>query len=179
VALFAGRVSRQWQETTRAELLWLLFCGLVFWASKLGGKLFEGIPGHAGAFWIPALFLARAVVPRAGASTLTALLGGSLVCLPTGNSLGLAAYVAAGLVLDALALNTERLRWLPWALAGGVACSLAKFSFHNLPAAALGVPAHFLTWGLLPVTGLHLLFGLVGGLIGWLLLRRFSRAGTG
>jgi hypothetical protein len=176
---FTGRLSRAWQHTTRAELVWLLFSVFLFWGGKWAGKMLQGIPGHAAAFWIPALFLARAAVPRPGAGTLTALLGGMLWSLPEPNPLGWAGYVAAGVTLDLLAPHTERLRWLPYALLGGVACSLAKFCFHNLPAAVVGVDAHFLSWGLMPVAGLHLLFGLVGGLIGWLLLRCFSPPRTG
>src|SRR5207244_238417 len=148
---FSGRLSREWQGTTRAELAWLLFSVLLFWGGKWAGKLLHGIPGHSAAFWVPALFLARAAVPRPGAGTVTALLGGALWSLPESNPLGWAGYVAAGLALDLLARHTERLRRLPYALLGGAVCSMAKFSFHNLPAAVLGVEAHFLSWGLLPV----------------------------
>jgi hypothetical protein len=173
-----GRLGREWAAATRAELGWLLGCALLFWLGKWAGKWFEGIPGHAALFWVPSLYLARGMVPRAGAGAFTALLGGGLWCLPNGNSLGLAGYVAAGLALDALAFRrpegTRRLRRLPWALAGGAVAAMAKFGFHNVPAAVLGAGAHFLAWGMGPVAVFHLLFGLAGGFLGWLLLRRLK-----
>ncbi len=169
----ALRVRRQWQSATWVDVEWILFCAVLFWASKWAGKFFEGVPGHAGAFWIPTLFLARATVGKSGAATMTALLGAAL--WKHGGSFDIGSYVAAGMVLDILDLNAERLRSLPFALLGGALCHLAKFGFHLIPTALLAVPAHFLSWGMMPVTGLHLMFGLVGGLGGWVLLRGAER----
>jgi hypothetical protein len=169
---FALRARQQWQSATWAEVGWLILCSVLFWASKWAGHLFEGVPGHAGAFWIPTLFLARAFVSRPGAATMTALTGASFWCFPRGGgSFDLASYVAAGIVLDALDLNTERLRRLPFALLGGGLCHLAKFGFHNVLIVLLGLPGPFLSWGLMSVAQLHLLFGLLGGFLGWVLLR--------
>lgn len=165
------RLREQWQSATLIDAGWLILCAFLFWASKGAGKLIEGVPGHAGAFWIPVLFLARGRVRRPGATTLTALLGAACGSFPRGGGMGaLAPYVAAGLVLDMLAGPGDRLRRLPFALLAGALCHLTKFAFHNLPAALLGLSPHFLTLGLLPVAGLHLLFGGIGGLGGWLLL---------
>jgi len=168
-SIVAG-LGRRWQDATLTDATWIVFCGLVFWGSKWAGKLLEGVPGHASAFWIPVLFLATARVHRTGSGSLTALLGSFLWTLPRANPLGVAPYLAAGLVLDAFASKEERLRHLGWALVAGTACSLAKFSFHNIPAAILG-SGHFLSWGLWTVALLHAAFGLVGGLLGWLALR--------
>ena len=60
---------------------------------------------------------------------------------------------------------------------GSILFHLAKFAFHNLPAAILGVPSDFMAWGLMPVAGLHLLFGALGGLVGWLLRTAWTSAG--
>jgi hypothetical protein len=166
------RLRDRWQSATLMDAGWLLLGALLFWGSKGAGKLIAGVPGHAGAFWIPPLFLAQGRVHRPGAATVTALLGAVCWGFPSGGGVGtLAPYVAAGLVLDALAGQGDRLRWLPVALLAGALCHLAKFVFHNVPAALLGLSPHFLTLGLLPVAGLHLLFGVIGGLGGWLLLR--------
>jgi len=166
------RLRERWQSATLMDAGWLLFCAFLFWGSKGAGKLIEGVPGHAGAFWIPTLFLAHRLVRRPGAATLTAFLGAACWSFPSGGGVGtMAPYLAAGLVLDALAGQGDRLRRLPVALLAGALCHLAKFVFHNVPAALLGLSPHFLTLGLLPVAGLHLLFGVIGGLGGWLLLR--------
>jgi hypothetical protein len=166
------RLREQWQSATLVDAGWLILCALLFWASKGAGKLIDGVPGHAGAFWIPPLFLAHGLVRRPGAVTLTALLGAACWGFPKGGGMGaLAPYVAAGLVLDTLAGQTERLRWLPIALLAGALCHLAKFVFHNVPTVLLGLSPHFLTLGLAPVAGLHIGFGVIGGLGGWLLLR--------
>jgi hypothetical protein len=174
------RLRERWQSATLMDAGWLLLCALLFWGSKGAAKLIDGVPGHAGAFWIPPLILAHGRVRRPGAAALTALLGAACWSLPGGDGGALAPYVAAGLVLDALAGQGERLRRLPVALLAGGLCHLAKFLFHNVPALLLGLSPHFLTWGLLPVAGLHLLFGVIGGLGGWLLLgtnRWMNRSG--
>jgi hypothetical protein len=166
------RLRERWQSATLVDAGWLFLCALLFWASKGAGKLIDGVPGHAGAFWIPPLFLAHGLVRRPGAITMTALLGAACWVFPKGSGAGaVAPYVAAGLVLDLMAGQRERLRWLPMALLAGALCHLAKFLFHNVPAVLLGLSPDFMTLGLLPVAGLHLLFGLLGGLGGWLLLR--------
>jgi hypothetical protein len=72
--------------------------------------------------------------------------------------------------LDICALRTDRLGKLRWAVAAGALCGGVKFSFHNLPAAVLG-SGHFLALGIGNVALLHLLFGALGGVVGWLALR--------
>jgi hypothetical protein len=172
----AVRVRQQWQSATWTDVTWILCCAVLFTASKWAGKFFEGVPGHAGAFWIPTLFLARATVGKPGAATMTALMGAAFWAFPKGGgSFEIAHYVAAGMVLDALSWNAERLRLLPLALLGGALCHLAKFGFHNVPITLVGISKPFLTWGMMPVVGLHLLFGLLGGFVGWLLLRGAER----
>jgi hypothetical protein len=172
----ARRLKRGWESASLSDLAWLIGCGLLFWASKWTGKLFEGTPGHAGAFWIPTLFLARAALGRPGAATMAALMGASFWCFPRGGGMGgLAPYVAAGLALDLMDRNGDRLRRLPIALLAGALCHLVKFGFHNVPAAVLGLRATFLAWGFWPVAALHLLFGLAGGFTGWLCLRAADR----
>jgi len=166
------RLREQWQNATLVDAGWLILCAFLFWASKGAGKLIDGVPGHAGAFWIPSLFLARGLVGRPGATTMTALLGAALWQLPGGGGTGtMAPYVVAGLVLDAVGGQGDRLRRLPFALMAGALCHVAKFVFHNVPLVLLGLSPHFLTVGLMPVAGWHILFGIIGGLVGWLLLR--------
>jgi hypothetical protein len=172
-ALVAGLGSR-WEAATRADAGWLILCGLVFWASRWAGKLFEGVPGHQVAFWVPVLFLAVARVPRSGAAALTALGGSFLWTLPQPGLFGLAPFVASGVALDVCALPGDRLRRFGWAVAAGALCGAVKFSFHNLPAAILGT-GHFLAWGAGSVALLHLLFGAVGGAVGWLVRRLAAR----
>lgn len=178
MASLVAHLGRRWPGApwapTLADAAWLLGCGLLFWASKWLGKQFEGIPGHASAFWIPVLFLAADRVRQPGRGTLAALLGSFLWTLPRANPLAVAPYLAAGLALDACAPRAERLRRPGFALLVGAACSLAKYAVHNLPGAVLGV-GHFLTWGAAQVALLHLLFGLVGGGVGCLLLRALPR----
>jgi hypothetical protein len=172
VAAASLRLRRQWQSASWADAGWLLFSALLFWGSRWAGSRFEGLPGHAAAFWIPALFVARAGVPRPGAAALAALGGASLWSFSRGMGVqDAASFVGAGLALDLLELNSRRLRRLPLALLGGAACALTRFGFHNLPAAVIGVPAHFTSWGFVPVAGLFLAFGLLGGLLGWVILR--------
>jgi hypothetical protein len=167
----ALRLREQWRSASLVDAGWLLLCVFLFWASKGAGKLIDGVPGHAGALWIPSLFLARGLVSRPGAMTLTALLGATFWSFPSGGGIGaLSPYVAAGLVLDALGWERDRLQHLPLALLAGALCHLAKFTFHNVPAVLLGLSPHFLSLGLMPVAGQHLMFGLVGGLGGWALL---------
>ncbi len=179
----ALRLRRQWETVTWTTVLWVVASGLLFWGSKWAGKLCEGIPGHAGAFWIPTLFLARTMVRKPGASTLSALLGASLWCYPHGQFFNLSSYLAAALVLDAMDFNSDvnpgqhqrGLRYLPLALVGGGLAHMAKFAFHNLPMLTLGARGGFITWGMGVTAGLHLLFGVFGGFIGWTMVRGMER----
>lgn len=182
MSAFALNLRDQWRDATlRDAALLLLFAGL-FWASKWTGKWIEHVPGHSGAFWIPVLMLSAGTLRRSGAATATALFGAFLWSFPKGEG-SIAPYVLAGLVLDLLHGSRDRLRSLPVALGAGVLAHLAKFAFHNVPRLVLGVPGDFVSWGIGPAGALHAAFGLLGGLIGWLLLtlsrRRSMPAPTG
>ncbi|NCO33427.1 MAG: hypothetical protein AUJ92_10330 [Armatimonadetes bacterium CG2_30_59_28] len=163
----ALRAREQWLNLTWAEALTLLGCSVLLVASKWAGKILEGTPGHSGAFWIPVLFLAVGSVRKPGGAGLTAFLGGAVWFGPRSGGGQLLSYVVAGLVLDAFGLNAERLRKLPFALLAGVVCHLAKFCIHNIPSALVGKAGGFALWGTEVTAGFHVLFGLIGGLVGW------------
>ncbi len=167
---------KQWQSASWQHVAWLLFCVALFDGGKLLGKLAKGIPGHSVAFWLPALFIARGMVNRPGAATMTALLGSALWCLPKGDGFfDIASFVAAGLTLDALMEKPERLRSLLFALAVGALAGLVKFGFHLIPALILAETMHSLRLGAYTVGALHFAFGALGGGLGWAALRKLRR----
>jgi hypothetical protein len=57
-------------------------------------------------------------------------------------------------------------------VAAGVLAAVAKFGVRWLPVAVLGMPAKFLAVGELPALLLHVGFGALGGVLGWMLCRR-------
>jgi len=170
------KLREEWRDAVWTDAALVLLFSVLFWASKWAGKIIDELPGHSGAFWIPVLLVSACTVRRPGVSTLTAMLGGLLWCFPKGGGAGaLAPYVAAGLLVDVVNRSQNRLALLPVALAAGVLAHLAKFGFHNLPRLILGAPSDFMTVGLAGVAGLHVLFGLIGGLAGWLLISIMQR----
>jgi len=165
---WTGTIRDRWRDATGVDAAWIVLFSILFYASKWTGKLIDEVPGHSGAFWIPALLLSAVVVRRPGSAALTSLLGAAFWCFPRGGGLGaLAPYVVGGVVVDFLVRRDGWRRSLAGLAATGAACHLGKFFFHNVPKLLLGVPADFLIVGLLPVLGLHLLFGAIGGSLAW------------
>ncbi len=174
-----ARLAPRWTGITLTEAVALATCIGLFVAARLAGNVVRGVPGHTGALWLPPLFFSLALVRRVGAPTVTALVGSVLVgAWGRVGYLTLPSDVSAALALDVLGWGFDRLVRVPWALLAGAVAQVVKFASHAALAAAMGKPTGNARFGLWPVLGLHVGFGLVGGLLGWAGLRAIRRVAS-
>lgn len=133
-----------------------------------------GIPGHAGVGWI-AVMIAGSLVNRRPGMALVA--GASVglwgVPLGLGHSLG---YNTALYATAATAIEGARLLRVPashvfGAMLVGAGVHVAKYGFVFGMAASSGIVKRIEVLGVLPVLFNHVIFGIAGGLLGWLAVR--------
>jgi hypothetical protein len=139
-----------------------------------------GIPGHAGVGWIAVLVAGSTMNRRPG----TALIAGASVGL-WGLPLGLGHSMGYNMALYGTAAGAlEGMRLLPGlrlshpfaAIAGGFAVHLAKFGFVIGYLGVIGMVRHVHVFGVMPALFNHAVFGIAGGLLGWLAYRAATRA---
>jgi hypothetical protein len=129
------------------------------------------------------MILGRMLVPRLGAGSLigvsAAVLGIPLgLNHPFAYTLGL--YGGCGLALDLVARipGFDQRRLVCAVIAGSVA-HLVKFSFIILSAVLSPVTRHFLLWGVVKSAVLHLVFGVLAGLLAWMVAGVIGKIGAG
>ena len=127
------------------------------------------------------LVVARMVIDRPGAAVAAGVLSGAIaVFLGIGDKGALdtlLSYAAAGLGVDA-ALTIAGTAPRPWAYAlAGLAGNLAKLGVKIGLEVLVGIPTGFVLIGRLYPTLTHIVFGLLGGLLGYLVVNALRRAG--
>jgi hypothetical protein len=138
-----------------------------------------GIPGHAGVGWIACLVAGSSVVRRPGAA---AAAGGLMaiwgVPIGLGHSLAynVGLYGLAGALIDGIRLIGVRVDRPVGAAVAGLAAHLAKFGYIIAAAWVSGIVRNFEVFGLLASLRNHVLFGVAGGVLGWLILTGGRRA---
>ena len=129
-----------------------------------------GIPGHAGVGWIGVLVAGRLGNPRFGMATIAGLAMGAWG-VPVGLNHSLAyntiLYGAAGVLLDSsvmLRLPLQR----PWGAAiAGVIVHVVKFGYIFANAWIADMIRNVEVYGLMRSLANHVVFGAIGGLVGW------------
>jgi hypothetical protein len=159
------------------DVLLALAVGFVATLAKRYLDFSLGIPGHAGVGWIAALVLGRIVNPRRGMAALAGVSMGFW-----GVPLGLDHTVtyntmlygfSAGL-LDMPLVTRLPLR-RPWGAAvAGVIVHLGKYGFVLINAWVSGIVRRVVVFGLVAALGNHVLFGALGGVLGWAVWRSGS-----
>ncbi len=139
------------------------------------------MPGHSGIVWMALLVIARAIVPKHGASSFAAALSGVLAALMGVGDKGavntLLSYAAAGIGVDVVyALGRAAERPAVCAAAGAVG-NLAKLGVKVLLELWIGIPTGFVLLGRLYPFVTYAVFGIAGGYLGFLVLRALRRAG--
>jgi hypothetical protein len=131
---------------------------------------------------IALLVLARSLVPKAGAATLTAIGAGILALFLGPISRGAIQWIAAvasgGIVVDAIVGRVGAPERPSTAVAAGAAGSLAPLAVTAAFDAAIGASPHFLRHFLSLAAILMVVVGAIGGLIGFL-CARFLRGASG
>jgi len=163
------------------DLLLLGMLGALVVAANLALRLPIKMPGHSGLVWMALLVTARAIVPKLGAATTAGLMSGLLAAFAGLGDKGpldtILSYTAAGVGVDIVAfLLGPPVRALPCVVAG-LAGNLAKLGVKILLELWIGIPTGFLLVGRLYPTFTHVVFGLAGGYLGFLVVRALERAG--
>ena len=172
--------ARQRYFTTFELILLALFSSLVV-VSKIVLHLPVRLPGHSGVFWMAILIVARGLVPKPGALSLVGLTSGLLAAFMGLGDLGpiytFFSYLASGVVVDLMALFLGSMGNVVVAGLAGIVGNVAKMLVKLLMAVALQIPAGFVAFGLLYSFITNSVAGLLGGVLGWLILRALRRAG--
>jgi hypothetical protein len=157
-----------------------LFAGLIV-VAKIALRLPMQLPGHSGIFWMAIVIVAAGVVPRFGAASLVGLTSGILAAFLGMGDFGalntLLSYTLVGVGTDlALLLLRERESLFVDVLAAIIG-HLCKFVVKWLLGMLTGVPVGFIALGELRAIVSYIIFGALGGLLGWLTLKALRRAG--
>jgi hypothetical protein len=162
------------------EALLLIGGGLTAVVLHRALDLSLGLPGHHGIEWMALLVLGRASSRFRGAGTLTGLsaaFASTMPFLQGGNSLAWLFYLLPGLVMDLAFRYLPRYANKLWflVLLGGLA-HVTKPAGQLVINLISGWPFGSFRYGVLYPFASHLLFGMIGGLLGALILLGVSRA---
>lgn len=162
-------------------ILLALFSALVI-VAKIALRTPLQLSGHSGIFWMAIIIVGARVVPKLGASSIVGMTSGLLASfLGLGDFGGLNTFlsyamvgVGSDLVLWLLRGDTEN---LVIAIVVGIFGHLGKFLTKWLFGIVTGAPIGFVALGLLRAFLSYVIFGALGGLLGWLTLKALRRAG--
>ncbi|MFN8625367.1 MAG: hypothetical protein U0587_05225 [Candidatus Binatia bacterium] len=163
------------------ELLLLGMLAALVVVGKVALRFPIRMPGHSGIVWMALLVVARAIVPKHGASSCAAGLSGLFAALMGVGDKGalntLLSYAAAGIGVDAVcALARVPERPAVCAVAGAVG-NLAKLAVKVLLELWIGIPTGFVLLGRIYPAATYVVFGAAGGYLGFLVLQALRRAG--
>lgn len=161
-----------------ADLAIAVGIGLVAALAKRYLDFSLGIPGHAGVGWISVLVAGRLLNGRVGMATVAGLSMG-LWGVPIGLGHSIAyntmLYGMAGALLDSGTMVRLPLHRAWGAALGGVIVHLAKFGVVIGNAWVSGILRHVEIYGFLRAMVNHVVFGALGGVLGWSMWRRGPR----
>ena len=133
-----------------------------------------GIPGHGGVGWIAALITGTSLNPRRGMATVA---GAAMAfwAVPVGLNhtlaYNLALYTSAAALLDGVRWLRLPTRFAAGAALAGAAVHVFKFGFVFGNALLASTLRNVQAYGFLAALRNHVIFGLMGGLLGWALLK--------
>ncbi len=171
---------RQRYLSTFELILLALFSSLVV-VDKIVLHLPLDMPGHSGVTWMAILVVARGLVPKTGALSLVGLTSGILAAFLGLGDLGavytIVSYFASGVGVDLIALFLGGVDNIAAAGLAGLVGNVAKMGVKTGMAVLLQIPAGFIALGMFYSFITNSVAGLLGGLLGWLILRALKRAG--
>lgn len=131
-----------------------------------------GIPGHAGVGWISVLVAGRLANGRAGMATIAGISMG-VWSMPVGINHSMAyntvLYGMAGALLDSGVMLRLPLQRFWGAMVAGTIVHLAKFAYIFANAWMSDMVRRVEIYGLMRSLVNHVVFGALGGLLGWAL----------
>ncbi len=163
------------------ELLLLALLSSLVVVSNVALRLPIHMPGHSGVVWMALLVIARAVVPKAGAATVAAAFSGIAAAVLGVGDKGpldtLLSYAAAGVGVDLVVAAVRPVEGVVACVAAGATGNLAKLGVKVLLELGIGIPTGFVLIGRLYPAVTHIVFGLLGGYLGFLVVKALRRAG--
>lgn len=162
-------------------ILLALFSALVV-VAKIALRTPLQLPGHSGIFWMAIVVVGAQVVPKLGAASIIGITSGVLASFLGMGDFGaldtFLSYAAIGLVSDlVLWLLGRNLENLIIAILVGIFGHMGKFLVKWLFGLVSGAPLGFVALGLLRSLIGYIIFGAVGGLLGWLTIKALRRSG--
>lgn len=163
------------------ELILLALFSVLIVVAKVVLRLPLHLPGHSGIFWMAILIVARGLVPKTGALSLVGLTSGLQAAFmglgDKGPIYTFFSYLASGVAVDLTALFLGGVDSVVAAGLAGILGNVAKLLTKTLLSLLLQIPAGFVVLGLLVSFASNILFGALGGVLGWFILRALRNAG--
>jgi hypothetical protein len=167
-----------WSLTTRDVVRLVLLADLAMLGKALV-RIPIHVPGHSGLVWVAIFIVARGMVDKRGAGLVLGFVSGVVAIVFGFGDSGLLEglnYVAAGALLELVAITVPgRLDNPAKAALAGAATHVGKLAAMFLVAMALRIPLGFAVLGLGYRMTTHLVFGVLGGLLGALVLHQLRR----
>lgn len=162
-------------------ILLALFAALVV-VAKIGLRTPLQLSGHSGIFWMAIIVVAASVVPKTGASSIVGLTSGIIAAFfglgdfgPLNTFLSYTVIgVGSDLVLFLLGGKTDH---IVVAILVGIFGHFGKFLVKWAFGVVSGAPVGFIALGLIRSIFGYVIFGAIGGFLGWLTLKALHRAG--
>jgi hypothetical protein len=162
-------------------ILLALFSALII-VAKIALRTPLQLSGHSGIFWMAIIIVGARVVPKLGASSIIGVTSGLLASFMGLGDFGalntFISYAIVGVVSDLMLWilrgNTEN---VVVAIIVGIFGHLGKFLTKWLFGIVTGAPIGFVALGLLRAFINYVVFGAIGGILGWLTLKALKRAG--
>jgi hypothetical protein len=162
-------------------ILLALFSALVV-VAKIALRTPFQLPGHSGIFWMAIIIVGVKVVPKPGAASIIGVTSGLMAgFLGMGDFGALNTFlsytmvgVGSDLVLWLLGGNPEN---LAVAVLVGMLGHLGKFLVKWIFGIVSGAPIGFVALGLIRAIVGYIIFGAIGGFLGWVTLKALRRAG--
>jgi ABC-type thiamin/hydroxymethylpyrimidine transport system permease subunit len=162
-------------------ILLALFSALVV-VAKIALRTPLQLPGHSGIFWMAIVVVGARVVPKPGAASIIGVTSGLMAAFLGMGDFGalntFLSYTAVGVISDIilwlLGGNPEN---LVVAILVGILGHMGKFLVKWVFGIVTGAPIGFVALGLIRSIIGYIVFGAVGGLLGWLTLKTLHRAG--
>lgn len=174
----SGDTAYVWSLSLRDLIVLVLFADLAMLAKALL-RIPLHVPGHSGILWVALFVVARGLVDKKGAGLLLGVVAGVVATvLGFGDTgpLEWTKYVAAGAMLELVCLLVPgTLEGFGKAAVAGAAAHMGKLASMVIVAVVLRLPLGFAVLGLGFSAMTHLIFGVIGGVIGALLLRALRR----
>ena len=162
-------------------ILLALFSALVI-VAKIALRTPLQLSGHSGIFWMAIIVVGARVVPKPGAASIIGVTSGVLA-----SFLGLGDFGALNTFLSyaVIGLGADLVLWLLGgnpenlvvAILIGMLGHLGKFLVKWVFGLITGAPLGFVALGLLRAVIGYIVFGAIGGFLGWLTLKALHRAG--